>query len=203
VPTAIARDAGLAGAAEATTDTIPYVNSGGASVRQENTDDDDDHLSLIEVAGAPHATGGGSGCDGSSSFPTSYFTRAAAALLVAWTEDGTTPPDADRLELAIDDAVSAAALDDVGNALGGVRSPFVDVPVSRYEVHQPATSCRSVGVETPLPKAELVERYVDALGYMAEFTKSLDDTIDAGYLLEIDRQRILDTQNQRAKELFG
>jgi hypothetical protein len=202
VPTAIARDAGLAGAAEATTDTIPYVNAGGASVRQPNTDDDDDHLYLFEIAGAPHSTGGGSGCEGSSSFPTAYFTRAAAALLVAWAEDGATPPDADRLELAVDDAVSVAATDEVGNAKGGVRSPYVDVPLSRYEVHQPGTSCRSVGVETPLPKDELVRRYVDALGYMAEFTKSLDETIDAGYLLELDRRRILDTQTQRANELF-
>jgi hypothetical protein len=204
VPTAIARDAGLAGADTATGDTIPYVNSGGASVRQPNTDDDDDHLFLFEVAGAPHATGGGSGCDeGSSSFPTAYFTRAVAALLVAWVEDGSTPPDADRLELAVDDDVSEAAVDEVGNALGGVRSPFVDVPLSRYEVHQSGTSCRSVGVETPLPKDELVRRYVDPVSYMAEFTKSLEDTIDAGYLLELDRQRILTEQRTRADELFG
>jgi hypothetical protein len=203
VPTAIARDAGLAGADTATGDTIPYVNSGGISVRQPNTDDDDDHLYLIEVAGAPHGSGNGGDCPAGSSFPTSYFTRAAAALLVAWAEDGVTPPDAPRLELAVEDDVSVAATDEIGNAKGGVRSPYVDVPLARYEVHQPGTSCRSVGVETPLPKDELVRRYVDVVGYMAEFTKSLDDTIDAGYLLELDRQRILEEQQARASELFA
>ena len=203
VPIALARDAGLTGAAEATGDTIPYVNAGGASTRQPNTDDDDDHLFLFEVASAPHSTNGSASCSGVTTFPTAMFTRAAAALLAAWAEDGTTPPDADRLELAIDAAVSQAAVDEVGNAKGGVRSPFVDVPLSKYEVHGPPPTCMSVGNETPLPKSDLVARYGDATKYMAEFTESLDETIDAGYLLELDRQAILDAQTQKAKAQFG
>jgi hypothetical protein len=199
----LAREAGLAGADEATGDTIPYVNSGGASVRQPNTDDPDDHYFLIEVAGAPHSTGASEGCPGTTSFPTAYFTRAAAAQLVAWTEDGVTPPEAERLELAIDDAVSEAATDEVGNAMGGVRSPFVDVPLSTYEVHGPPPRCRSAGNETPLAHDVLVSRYGDAIRYMAEFTESLDATIEAGFLLELDRQRVLDAQTPRAAELFG
>jgi hypothetical protein len=202
VPTALAREAGLAGADKATGDTIPYVNPGGASIRQPNTDDDDDHLFLFEVAGAPHSTSTPEGCPGVTTFPTAYFTRAAAALLVAWAEDGTTPPDADRLELAVDDAVSAAATDEIGNAKGGVRSPFVDVPLSRFEVHGPPPRCRSAGNEIALPKDQLVKRYGDVAGHLAQFTTSLDRTIKAKFLLQLDRQRILDAQKARAEELF-
>jgi hypothetical protein len=202
VPVSLAREAGLAGADEATGDTIPYVNPGGASIRQPNTDEDDDHLFLFEVAGAPHSTNASEGCPGVTTFPTAYFTRAAAALLVAWAEKGTTPPDADRLELAVDDAVSAAATDEVGNAKGGVRSPFVDVPLSRYEVHGPPPRCRSAGNEIALPKDELVKRYGSAAAYLERFTTSLDRTIKARFLLQLDRQRILDAQEARAEELF-
>jgi hypothetical protein len=49
----------------------------------------------------------------------------------------------------------------------------------------------------------LAERYGDAAQYMKEFTKSLDATIEAGFLLELDRQAILDAQQLRANEAFG
>jgi hypothetical protein len=70
-------------------------------------------------------------------------------------------------------------------------------------VHGEGPSCRSVGNETPLPREDLVTRYGDAARYMAEFTESLDATIDAGFLLELDRQRILDAQAPKAAELLG
>jgi hypothetical protein len=204
VPTALAREAGVAGADEATGDTIDYVNAGGASVRRDNRDRPKDHFWLLEIAGAPHGTGGGNGCDGFSSFPTSYFTRASAAMLVAWAEKGIRPPDAKRIELAKLDKVSVAKTDEHGNAVGGVRSPFVDVPLSRFEVHSgPAPTCKQVGNETPFTKEVLVKLYGDADSYLEAFTKSLDATIKARYLLPLDRQRILDAQRARANELFG
>jgi hypothetical protein len=204
VPTALAREAGVAGAEEATGDTIDYVNAGGASVRRDNRDKPKDHFWLLEIAGAPHGTGGGNGCDGSSSFPTSYFTRAAAAMLVAWAEEGIRPPEAKRIELATLDKVSVAKTDEHGNAVGGVRSPFVDVPISRFEVHSgPAPTCKQVGNETPFAKDVLVKLYGDADAYLEAFTKSLDATIKARYLLPLDRQRLLDAQRARAAELFG
>ena len=204
VPTALAREAGVAGAEAATGDTIDYVNAGGASVRRDNRDKPNDHFWLLEIAGAPHGAGGGNGCDGFSSFPTSYFTRAAAGALVAWAEKGTKPPDAERIRLAKLDKVSVAATDAHGNAIGGVRSPFVDVPLSRFEVHSgPAPTCKQVGNETPFTKDELVKLYGDTETYLEKFTKSLDATIKARFLLPLDRQRILDAQRARAAELFG
>lgn len=204
VPIQLARDAGLEGAAEAQGDTIPYVSAGGASVRRPNADDPTDKYSLLEIAGAPHGTGGGNGCDGFTSFPTSIFTRGAAAFLVKWTEQGIAPPDSDRIDLAVDAPVSVSATDVYGNAVGGVRSPFVDVPLSTYAVHSgPGPTCLQVGNETPLPTSAVVQKYGDATRYMAEFTTSLDATIDAGYLLDLDRQAILDATRQKAAERFG
>jgi hypothetical protein len=60
-----------------------------------------------------------------------------------------------------------------------------------------------VGNETPFTKEVLVKLYGDADSYLEAFTKSLDATIKARYLLPLDRQRILDAQRARANELFG
>jgi hypothetical protein len=203
IPTSLAQSEGVAGADEVDTPTFPYTNAGGASVRRDDSDAPDDRFRLFEIPGAPHSAGGGDGCDGSSSFPTSYFFRAAAANLAHWVEDGTAPPTAPRIELADDDKVSVAANDEYGNALGGVRSPFVDEPVARYEVHSgPAPTCKLTGNETPLSSDVLTQRYGDASGYVDAFTESLDATIDARFLLEQDRQALLDAAQERADELF-
>jgi hypothetical protein len=205
VPTALARDAGLAGAEDIQTPTFTYVNPGGATVRKADSNKKKDRYWLFEIPGAPHATGSvDDGCDGSSSFPTKNFTRAAAASLARWVEKGMAPPHAPRIKLATQDDVSVAEIDEHGNALGGVRSPFVDVPLARYDVHSgPAPTCKQVGVETTL-SADVLERlYGDAQGYMEAFTKSLDATIKAGFLLELDRQAILDAQELRANEVFA
>jgi len=204
VPTALAQEAGLAGAEEVQTPTFTYTNTGGAAVRRDDSDAELDRFRLYEISGAPHGGGGGEGCDGTSSFPTHYFFRAAAARLASWVEDDVAPPSAPRIELAEAAVVSVAANDEHGNALGGVRSPFVDVPLARYEVHSgPAPTCKLTGNETPLGADVLEQLYGDADGYMEAFTASLDETIEAGFLLELDRAEILQAERVRANAAFA
>ncbi len=180
-----------------------HISSGGAATRRADSDAHDDRFRLYEVAGAPHADWV-SGCDGDgSTFPTSAFVRAALRRLFEWSEDSIAPPKSPRIELATLDAVSAAAVDGDGNALGGVRSPFVDVPLSRYEVHSTGGArCLLVGRETPLPTEVLVRRYGDAATYVALFTARLDDTITAGFLLEEDRADLLAAHTARARAVL-
>jgi hypothetical protein len=204
IPTEFARQEGVAGAEDVTTPTFTYTAVGGGHTRRANSDTEDDRYQLYEIAGAPHSSGGSPDCDGTSSFPTRLFTRAAAANLVHWAEDGVAPPPAGRIELATKSDVSVSATDEYGNTVGGVRSPFVDVPLSRYEVHSgPGPTCDLVGNETPLSVEVLRQRYGDAEAYLEEFTARLDETIEAGHLLELDRQAILGTQQARANEVFG
>ena len=118
-------------------------------------------------------------------------------------EKGTAPKPAPRLTLATNDKVSVAKTDEYGNAVGGVRSPFVDVPLSKYEAHTPGATCTTFGNETPLGADVLHQKYGDAATYMKEFTKSLDKAIAAGTLLQSDRQAILDAQQPRANQMFA
>lgn len=181
-----------------------FVNPGSASVRREDSDAAGDRFRLYEIAGAPHAAKI-VGCDGDgSSFPMSAFVRAALRNLFRWAEDDVAPPRAPRIALRVDDVVAQAAVDRFGNAIGGVPSPFLDVPIARYEAHStPGPLCALAGRETPLPYEVLAERYGDVQTYLAEFTNSLDEIIRAGYLLEDDRPALLAAQTAKAHAAFA
>jgi hypothetical protein len=181
-----------------------FVNPGSASVRREDSDAPEDRFRLYEIAGAPHAAKI-VGCDGNgSSFPMSAFVRAALRLLFRWSEEDITPPTAPRIALRIDDVVAEAEVDRFGNAIGGVPSPFLDAPIACYEAHStPGPLCMLAGRETPLPYEVLAGRYGDVQTYLAEFTISLDATIQAGYLLEEDRAAILPAQIAKAHAAFA
>ena len=181
-----------------------FINPGAASVRRVDSDAAGDRFRLYEVAGAPHA-GLIVGCDdAASSYPTSAFVRAALGQLFRWVEDGITPPTAPRIALASDGLVAVASVDRYGNAVGGVPSPFLQVPLARYEVHStPGPLCKLAGRETLLPSETLVGRYGTADAYVAEFSASLDAVIRAGFLRHEDRATILQAQTGIARQAFS
>lgn len=181
-----------------------FTNPGSASVRRDDSDADEDRFRLYEVAGAPHAAKI-VGCDGNgSSYPMSAFVRAALRHLFRWAEDGVTPPRAPRIALKTDSVVAEATVDRFGNALGGVPSPFLEVPIARYEVHStPGPLCKLVGREVPLRHDVLFGRYGGLQTYLDEFTVSLDKTIQATFLLEDDRAAILESQTAKAHAAFS
>jgi hypothetical protein len=181
-----------------------FVNPGSASVRRADSDAAGDRFRLYEIAGAPHAAKI-IGCDGDgSSFPLAAYVRAALRNLFRWAEDDITPPSAPRIELEADDLVARAAVDRFGNARGGVPSPLLDVPVARYEAHStPGPVCALAGREVALPYEVLADRYGDLRTYLAEFTISLDEIIQAGFLLEDDRAAILEAQTAKAHAAFA
>jgi hypothetical protein len=181
-----------------------FVNPGSASVRREDSDAVGDRFRLYEIAGAAHAAKI-AGCDGNgSSFPMSAFVRAALRHLFRWAEDDIAPPRAPRIALTIDDVVAEAAVDRFGNAVGGVPSPFLEVPIARYEAHStPGPLCKLAGREELLPYQVLVERHGDMQSHLAEFTSSLGAAIKAGFLLDVDRATLLEAQTAKAQAAFA
>lgn len=182
-----------------------YTSQSGASVRRPDADSPTDRYRLFEITGASHSSGGSGNCGGApSTFPGTPFVRAALAQLFRWAEEGVAPSEADRIEMDQIDVVATPSADEAGNALGGVRSPFVDVPLVRYQVVAggEGLECAFVGTETPLPDDELVDRYGDVESYLEQFTESLDATIAAGFLLEADRAELLDDAEAQARELL-
>jgi hypothetical protein len=100
--------------------------------------------------------------------------------------------------------VSKVAVDANGNTLGGVRSPYLDDALVRYDVHAPgAITCELAGHETPLDAAALAKKYPSVDAYMKKFSKGLDAMIDAGYILPMDRAQLVAAQKEKATQVLG
>jgi Alpha/beta hydrolase domain len=63
-----------------------------------------------------------------SRFPSHIFFDAILANLDAWVRDGVPPPSADVISVFN----SAPVVDQFGNVVGGLRSPYLDVPTSTW-----------------------------------------------------------------------
>jgi len=107
-----------------------------------------------------------------------------------WVRDGTPMPHAARIQRDAD-APDRVARDDVGNALGGLRNPWVDVPTARYS---PRCTCSPVtGSMVPLTDSELVARYGDRAGFEAEWSRAVDALVRDRWLLPEDADAVRDT----------
>jgi hypothetical protein len=163
---------------------------------------DGGRLRWWEVAGTSHAdryligeAAALMGCDWRiNEGPHRFVAQAALHALVRWVTEGTPPPSAARIEFASDDP-TAIARDQAGIAIGGVRTPHVDVPVVVLNGEGPPGAGRApgwlVGSTTPLPVADLTRRYGDEAGYRRAYEASLDQVIEAGFLLPAHRDELL------------
>ncbi len=118
--------------------------------------------------------------------PHTYVARAALAALTQWAREGTPPPGMPRLEL--DDTGDEFMRDETGNALGGIRTPQVDVPIARLSgLGQSGGSfCAIFGTTAPLSGEELAQRYPDHEAFVNAWNLSLDAALDAGAILADD-----------------
>ena len=81
-----------------------------------------------------------------------------------------------------------------GIALGGIRTPPVDVPVevvSGATLPNPSTICLLLGSAKPLPAARLAQLYPSRADYLRRFTAAAEVTIKEGFALPEDRAALL------------
>ncbi|MEZ5244886.1 MAG: alpha/beta hydrolase domain-containing protein [Acidimicrobiales bacterium] len=164
---------------------------------------DTDLLVTWEVAGAAHADisqlvwGNASGreiepdrvlpdftelCGPINEGPQPVVLRRAWSDLVAWVVDGTPPAAAPELEI-VDGRI---ARDELGIALGGIRTPDVDVPRAVHTGEsRPGASviCSLFGSTTPLDAEVLAARYPTHEDYVTQVRESAQAAADAGFLL--------------------
>jgi hypothetical protein len=181
---------------------------GFASVRQP----DSDSVRTWEVAGAAHVdawllnqAGYASGCPGRlNEGPHRQVLRAALHKLVAWARAGEPPPVAARIKLATEPRGGRPAVierDEHGNALGGIRTAFLDVPVSALSGDAAPGSpptCSGFGSTTPFDAATLARLYPDHDSYVAAFAASTEAAVDAGFILRPEADAMIAMAEQSA-----
>jgi len=121
-----------------------------------------------------------------NSGPHHFVLNAAFAALDRWVRLGEAPEPAPRLEVAAGPPV-AIVRDTNGNALGGIRTPQVDVPIAAFTGEQSGDFlCILAGTTTPFDRAMLAQLYPSHTAFVSAYGQSLKRAVRAGWILEPD-----------------
>ncbi len=175
---------------------------------QQDSDEPGSQFRLYEVAGQGHLDSRNNGArvtqehcvEPLSQFPLEAYMAVGLDHLLRWVDEGVAPPHAPRvlIDRDVTNDGSLMALDEHGNAVGGVRNPYVDVPVARYtavntatptagpgDMLGPALLCRLSVYETPFPAETLRDLYGSPEEYVRQFEARLTELEDAGWSLPV------------------
>lgn len=117
-------------------------------------------------------------------FPYEYFFNAGAINLKLWSS-GTTPPYAERYLYE----GTSIVRDAYGNAIGGLRSPYVDVPISTYKMPTGGV-CPFIGSRVPFSPELLAELYKNHGDYVSQVSQGVQELLLEGFLLPMDASKI-------------
>jgi hypothetical protein len=149
-----------------------------------------------------------------SRYPMAAYMSVALDHLWKWVDKGLVPPRGDRILVDRDEANdgSLMALDEYGNARGGIRNPYVDVPAKKYGVRNAGAVppipnahpfvavrgpeaqnqlCGLAGYEIDLPPAHLKKLYKDRRDYQARVARRYDELMKQGWALPVYREIVL------------
>lgn len=148
--------------------------------------------------------------------------RAVFALLDRWVADDVPPPSAPRLSWDGPAFREGRDLerDADGNAVGGIRPPWIEAPLARYAPHGTPASVPTSTLDwtpmadadfgawlcatmDPFPGDELRLRYRDGDGYRAAFTEATAHLVAAGFLLADDAAEVLASADERWSAATG
>jgi hypothetical protein len=170
----------------------------GIAYRRPDSDEPGNRFRLYEVAGMPHNNSRDSPAFQNdpctlpvTDFPAGAFTALALNYLVEWITKGTAPPHA--APIAVDQNTandgSHLALDEYGNAKGGIRNVWVDVPTAANGVFGKGKTteqdrlCQLAGTQVPLPEATLKTLYPNKSQYATLVERRLTELVSQGWFL--------------------
>lgn len=181
----------------------------GITARRPDSDVPSDAYRQYEMAGAAHATPGElnfaaapadiikggravppSSCNEGprSRFPSSIFFDAYLRNLDQWVRKGIAPPHGSPIVVEN----GAPVLDRWGNVVGGLRSPYVDVPTSTwYGSSTGASFCFIAGHEVPFSKGLLQQIYPTHAAYVKAVTKDTKALVQQGFITSYDGQLLI------------
>lgn len=132
-------------------------------------------------------------------FPFSNVQNAAFASLVRWIETGIAPAHGAPIQIDTTTTPPRIVRDVQGNALGGVRTPFVDVPITTYVpsdsvAHVTAFSgfCVLYGYNLPFDAAKLRTLYRNHGDYVSQFARSAIGAVRDGFWTVPDAIRAIE-----------
>jgi hypothetical protein len=141
-------------------------------------------------------------------FPAQAYMSVALHYLYQWVDKGTVPPKADRVVKE----GNAVALDERGNWKGGIRTPYLDVPVAKYAAPNTGAAtlpanpsayvaangqrgaqqmCGLSAYQVDFSKDELKQLYGTRKAFQSKFEKRLSELEKAGWSLPVYKDLIV------------
>jgi hypothetical protein len=146
--------------------------------------------------------------NGLSTFPMQAYMSIGLKYLYDWVDKGVAPPKAERV---VKDG-NAVSLDENGNWKGGIRNPYVDVPVAKYAAPNTGATtlpanpsdyvkangqrgaqqmCDLSTYQVDFTKDQLSKLYGDKKAFKSKFEKRLKELEKAGWSLPIYHDMIM------------
>ncbi len=123
-----------------------------------------------------------------SRFPSHLAFNAILQNLDLWVRTGVPAPVAEQIHVVN----GSPELDRFGNVVGGVRSPFLDVPTSTWSGNSTGASfCRIAGHETPFDRARLDALYPTSGDYAHAVAANVTSLVAARFITEADGQALV------------
>jgi Alpha/beta hydrolase domain len=132
-------------------------------------------------------------------FPLGYIMDGVYANLDRWVRTGKTPPKAEPIALTASGKTAIGyQYDEFGNAKGGVRTPYVDVPIATYVLGCPVdgkgfdakTRSKNRGYKAPFDKETLKRLYPTHNDYVNKVNAEVDLMVRDGWLVQMDAEKI-------------
>jgi Alpha/beta hydrolase domain len=176
----------------------------GITARRPDSDVPSDRYRQYEMAGAGHATpdelnfaaapadiekGGRAvppmSCNEGprSRFPSHIFFDAIQRNLDLWVRRGIAPPHGSPIVVQN----GAGVTDSFGNVIGGLRSPYLDVPTSTWFGSSTGPSfCGIAGHEVPFSRAQLAALYPSHGGYVRAVARDVATLVGQRFITDYD-----------------
>jgi hypothetical protein len=200
--------------------TMTEVRQGNVTTRQDS-DEPGNQYRLYEFAGMGHLdsrdnvrTRPDPCANPTSNYPLQAYLSVALDHLFRWVDTGTSPPRANRvlIDRNTDNDGSLMALDAHGNPIGGIRNPYLDVPVAKYGVpnsgaaalpENPSAYMAAAGLaganqicglgayQIDMAASQLRELYGSKQEYLRQVEQRMRELEAAGWSLPVYRDTIL------------
>jgi alpha/beta hydrolase family protein len=161
----------------------------GVQYRRPDSDAPGNQFRIYEVAGMSHNDARENPAFEGCTHPLSHFPHGALTFmglqhLLDWSAFGTVPPRAPSyMETSTVLANGTrVVLDEHGNAKGGVRSTYLDVPAFTFTIPNTGPGlCSQTGWITPFSAEEMKALYKNHGGYVSRIQHRLKELMDEGF----------------------
>ncbi|MGI9309485.1 MAG: alpha/beta hydrolase domain-containing protein [Gammaproteobacteria bacterium] len=123
----------------------------------------------------------------------SYIQSALLRATEVWIRDGFKAPPSVLIELGLDEKMNDVVIvDENGNAVGGIRSPQIEVPLGQYIAHPYAVGpeCYLNGAFVEFDNEKFRQLYPTDTHYFLEVSRTISRAVADGFVLPEDAEEL-------------